>query len=63
MLVGHGVPATRGELDNMIRYIKVMNSVIDEASTPDEAVAKMKEAYPGQGGEFLLSLIAEYWAK
>lgn len=63
LLVGHGLPASRGDLDHMIRYIKVMHSVIDEADTPDAAVAKMKEAYPAQGGEFLLSLIGEYWAK
>lgn len=63
LLVGHGLPTTRGDLDNMIHYVKAMNSIIDESATPDEAMAKMKEAYPGQGGEFLLSLIGEYWAK
>ncbi len=63
LLVGHGVPTTRGDLDHMIRYLKVMDNAISEATTPDEAVAKLKEAYPGQGGEFLLSLIAEYWQK
>ena len=63
LLVGHGVPTTRGDLDHMIRYLKVMDNAISEAATPDEAVAKLKEAYPGQGGEFLLSLIAEYWQK
>lgn len=63
LLVGHGVPTSRGELDHMIRYVTTMNQIIDKAATPDEAVAALKEAYPSQSGEFLLSLIAEYWAK
>lgn len=63
LLVGHGLPTSRGDLDHMIRYVEVMDSVIAEAATPEEAVAKMKEAYPAQDGEFLLSLIPEYWQK
>ncbi len=63
LLVGHGLPTSRGDLDHMIQYIKVMDSAINDAATPDEAVATLKKAYPGQGGEFLLSLISEYWAK
>jgi len=62
LLVGHGLPTSRGELDHMIRYVSAMNTIIDESSTPEEAMAKIREAYPGQGGEFLLSLIGEYWA-
>lgn len=34
LLVGHGVPTTRAELDHMISYVKAMNTFIDEASTP-----------------------------
>lgn len=63
LLVGHGMPTSRGDLDHMIRYVKVMDEIINEASTPDAAVAGIKQAYPSQDGEFLLSLIAEYWAK
>ena len=47
----------------MIRYVMVMDQVINDAATPDDAVAGMKAAYPGQTGEFLLSLIGEYWTK
>ncbi len=61
LLVGHGLPTSRGELDNAIAYIKVLDKAMNSAS-PDEATAMLKAAYPGYAGEFLLSLIPEYWA-
>ncbi|MEL6640448.1 MAG: MBL fold metallo-hydrolase [Pseudomonadota bacterium] len=61
LLVGHGLPTTRGELDNAIAYIKVLDEAMNSAS-PDDATAMLKAAYPGYDGEFLLSLIPEYWA-
>lgn len=63
LLVGHGVPTTRGELTTAIGYLKTLDAVWDAASTPDEVQAAMMEAYPGYGGEFLLGLAAAYWDK
>ncbi|MEM1372767.1 MAG: MBL fold metallo-hydrolase [Pseudomonadota bacterium] len=63
LLVGHGVPSTRGELDTAIGYIKTLDAAWDAASTPDDVTAAMKAAYPGYGGEFLLGLAAAYWDK
>ncbi len=63
LLVGHGLPTSRGDLDHMIAYVKTMHEIIENASTPDEATENMKKAYPAQAGEFLLSLIGEYWSK
>ena len=63
LLVGHGLPTTRGELDTAIAYIKILDKAMTEAATPDEAAAMLKAAYPGYGGEFLLSLIPEYWSR
>ncbi|WP_136443630.1 MBL fold metallo-hydrolase [Pacificoceanicola onchidii] len=63
LLVGHGLPTTRGDLDTAIAYIRVMDDVIASAETPDDAVAQMKAAFPAYTGEFLLSLIAEYWPR
>lgn len=63
LLVGHGVPTTRGELDVAITYIKALDTVWDAASTPDDVVAAMRAAYPSYGGEFLLGLTAAYWDK
>ena len=60
LLVGHGFPTTRGELDTAIAYIKVLDEAMN-AATPDDAIAMLKAAYPGYAGEFLLSLIPEYW--
>lgn len=63
LLVGHGLPTTRGDLDTAIAYIKVMDNAMTNAATPDEAAAMIKAAFPGYGGEFLLSLIPEYWSR
>lgn len=63
LLVGHGVPTTRGELTTAIAYIKAMDEVMNTAATPDDAAAMIKAAYPGYGGEFLLNLISEYWTR
>lgn len=63
LLVGHGLPTTRGELDTAIGYVKTLDAAWDAASTPDDVTAAMKAAYPGYGGEFLLGLTAAYWDK
>lgn len=63
LLVGHGLPTSRGDLDTAIGYIKVLDDAMTNAATPDEAVAQIKAAFPGYDGEFLLSLIPEYWSR
>lgn len=60
LLVGHGLPTTRGELDTAIAYLKVLDEAMSLA-TPDDAIAMLKSTFPGYQGEFLLSLIPEYW--
>ncbi|WP_420860568.1 DUF2218 domain-containing protein [Algirhabdus cladophorae] len=61
LLVGHGLPTTRGDLDTAIAYLKVLDNVMTTSATPDDAIAALKAEFPGYGGEFLLSLISEYW--
>lgn len=63
LLVGHGLPTTRGDLDTAIAYIRVMDDVMNTAATPDDAIAQLKAAFPAYTGEFLLSLIPEYWTR
>ncbi|MEM8871812.1 MAG: MBL fold metallo-hydrolase [Pseudomonadota bacterium] len=63
LLVGHGLPTTRGELDTAIAYLKVFDAAWDAGETPDAVKAAMMEAYPGYAGEFLLGLIEAYWDK
>ncbi len=63
LLVGHGVPTTRGELDTAIGYLKTLDAAWDAASTPDEVTAAMMAAYPSYDGAFLLSLASQYWDK
>ncbi len=63
LLVGHGLPTTRGELDTAIAYLKTFDAAWQAGETPDAVKAAMMEAYPGYGGEFLLGLITPYWDK
>ena len=63
LLVGHGLPTTRGDLDTAIAYVKVLDDVMTNAATPDDAIAQLKTEFPGYTGEFLLSLIPEYWTR
>ncbi|MEO1551233.1 MAG: MBL fold metallo-hydrolase [Pseudomonadota bacterium] len=63
LLVGHGIPTTRGEFDTAIAYIKVLDEAMTTAATPEAATAMLKEAFPGYGGDFLLSLIPQYWTR
>ncbi|MEO1680753.1 MAG: MBL fold metallo-hydrolase [Pseudomonadota bacterium] len=63
LLVGHGLPTTRGDLDTALAYLRVLDAAWQEASSPDEVSAAMMAAFPGYDGAFLLSLIPEYWDK
>ena len=63
LLVGHGLPTSRGELDTAIAYVKTLDAAWEAGGTPDDVVAAMKAAYPAYAGDFLLTLIAAYWDK
>ncbi len=63
LLVGHGLPTTRGELDTAIAYLKVFDAAWKAGATPDDVKSAMLAAYPGYDGEFLLGLIGAYWDK
>ncbi|MEO1537476.1 MAG: MBL fold metallo-hydrolase [Pseudomonadota bacterium] len=63
LLVGHGLPATRGELDSAIEYLTTFDAAWDAGSTPDAVKAAMMDAYPSYDGAFLLGLIEAYWDK
>ena len=63
LLVGHGLPTSRGDLDTAIAYIKVLDDAMTNAATPDDAAAQLKAAFPGYTGDFLLGLIPEYWSR
>ncbi len=63
LLVGHGLPTSRGELDTAIGYLKTFDAAWEAGATPDDVKAAMMAAYPGYQGAFLLGLIGAYWDK
>lgn len=63
LLVGHGVPTTRGELDSAIGYLKTFDAAWDAGANPAAVKAAMTDAYPSYDGAFLLGLIEAYWDK
>lgn len=63
LLVGHGLPTTRGELDSAIAYLRTFDAAWDAGGDPDAVAAAMMEAYPSYDGAFLLGLIDAYWDK
>ncbi len=63
LLVGHGLPTSRGELDHAITYLKTFDAAWAAGETPDAVKAAMMAAYPSHEGAFLLGLIEPYWDK
>ncbi|MEM9104275.1 MAG: MBL fold metallo-hydrolase [Pseudomonadota bacterium] len=56
LLVGHGYPASRGELAAAIDYLTEYNLMVEASSGPEELVAKMKERWPDRMAEGILNL-------
>ncbi len=54
LLVGHGVPTTKGEIDSAIAYLQVADEVASSGASGEEIIAALQEAYPSHGGEELL---------
>ena len=63
LLVGHGLPTSRGELDTAIGYLRTFDAAWQAGGTPEAVKDAMMAAYPGYEGTFLLGLIPEYWDK
>lgn len=54
LLVGHGLPTTRGEVQPAIAYLQLAGELATNASSAEAVVEALKEAYPTYGGEELL---------
>ena len=55
LLVGHGLPTTRGEVHSAIAYLQVANELATNATDGASVVAGLQEAYPNYGGNELLA--------
>jgi glyoxylase-like metal-dependent hydrolase (beta-lactamase superfamily II) len=54
VLVGHGLPATIGELDNAIKYLQFAEAAAVEAGSADDVIAALQAEYPTYQGAGIL---------
>jgi len=55
LLVGHGLPTTRGEVQSAIAYLQLANELAANATDGASVIAALQEAYPTYGGNELLT--------
>lgn len=55
LLVGHGLPTTRGEVHSAIAYLQLANELATGATDGASVIAGLQEVYPTYGGNELLS--------
>ncbi len=56
LLVGHGYPASQGELTAAIDYLTEYNEMLAASANPEELVAKMKQRWPRRMADGILGL-------
>ncbi len=54
LLVGHGLPTTRGEVQSAIAYLQLADELAADATDGASVIAALQEAYPTYGGGELL---------
>jgi hypothetical protein len=54
LLVGHGLPTTRGEVQSAIAYLQLADELAADATDGASVIAALQEAYPTYGGNELL---------
>jgi len=54
LLVGHGLPTTRGEVQSAIAYLQLADELAAGAADGASVIAALQEAYPTYGGNELL---------
>lgn len=61
LLVGHGLPASRGELDDAIAYLNFVQEMVASASSPDDIIAAVTKRYPTYGGAAILGFWQQFF--
>ena len=54
LLVGHGLPTTRGEVQSAIAYLQLADELAADATDGASVITALQEAYPTYGGDELL---------
>jgi glyoxylase-like metal-dependent hydrolase (beta-lactamase superfamily II) len=61
LLVGHGLPTTRGELDFGIEYLNFVQETVASAESGEAVADALRARYPSFGGDFLLSFWPQFF--
>ena len=61
VLVGHGVPTTRGTLDVGIEYLTLLEELFTTAASAEEVVQGIQARYPSYEGAFILTFYALFF--
>lgn len=62
VLVGHGVPTTRGALDTGIEYLTMMEELFTTAESAEAVVQAIQARYPSYEAAFLLTFYESFFA-
>lgn len=54
LLIGHGVPTTKGEIDSAIAYLRAADELATSTGNAEDVIAGLQAAYPSHGGAELL---------
>jgi glyoxylase-like metal-dependent hydrolase (beta-lactamase superfamily II) len=56
VLPGHGMPATKADIDNALNYLKKVNDILADQPTPENYKNAVLQAYPSYAGEKLIDI-------
>ncbi|MEO0561258.1 MAG: MBL fold metallo-hydrolase [Chloroflexota bacterium] len=54
LLVGHGLPTSKGEIDSAVAYLRLAEALVADASDSEAIISALQSAYPSHGGPELL---------
>jgi glyoxylase-like metal-dependent hydrolase (beta-lactamase superfamily II) len=61
LLVGHGLPTSKGELDSAVDYLTFVNDAAASAESADALIAALQARYPAYEGTFILSFWQQFF--
>ncbi len=56
LLPGHGMPATKADIDNALNYLETVNGILAKQPTPENYKKAILQAFPSYAGEKLIDI-------